>query len=230
MVSMQDLISFLWDLMHNDKTKSQFERDPHGTLSDHGLSGVTSCDVRDAQMMMQDQGMAHPREGWAASAGHDNAIDEIRHTSTYQVDRSSHIDYHNDQQFTVVDIDDRDTLVNDSFNGDETTTVTAIQDNDTINHNTDVDVTHVEDSFNDGAAEEPAADTPDQSTVDSSDPVTLPDASPDPDLDPDADASPDEDAAADPLANPDPDPDPSPCPPDVETVDGAGEELDTSVV
>jgi hypothetical protein len=243
---MQDLIRFLWDLMHNDQTKSQFERDPHGTLHDCGLSGVTARDVQDAQMIIQDQGIAHPREGSPASAGSDNPVDEIRHTSTYQVDRSTHIDYYNNQQFTVVDIDDRDTLVNDSYNGD--TNVVAVQDNDTINHNTDIDVTNVEDSFNDGSADEPATDPSGQSPVDSSDPVgssdpvTLPAESPDPAADPaadadaatdaDADGSADADADADSAAEPEPDPDqePSSYAPDADGVNAGSEELDPSVV
>jgi len=201
MVSMQEIIAFLWNLMRDDEARTQFEQDPTGTLAHCGLTGVTARDIQDAQMVMQDSGLAQPRAGGPASSGSDSAVEEIRHTSvSYEVNRSTNIEYTHTETFTVVDIDDRDTIIN----GDMTNNVTAIQDNDTIN--ADVDVINVEDSFNDGAAppvEESPADTP---------PATEPSDAADPDSPPQAESEPEagsESSEADPEPDPEPEPEPA---------------------
>jgi hypothetical protein len=231
MVSLSEVIAFLWNLMHDDEARSNFEQDPQGALDDCGLSGVSARDIQDAQMVMQNSGLAHPREGSSGSGGHSSPIDEIRHTSTtYEIDRSMTID--NNQVFTVVDIDET-TTVNDSFNsGDTTNDVTAIQDNDTTTSNTAVDVTDIEDSFNDDAPEQDTADEPDQSAVDTSGAATDPDA--DTTADPDAEddtalPTDDEDGAFHTLPAPAPAPDPEPVAPDAEDGVYADEELDAAV-
>lgn len=145
MTSLPALIDFLMSLMRDEKTQLDFERDPDGVLADKELAGVTADDVRDAQLMMSDSGSAHPRHG-AGSGGYNDPVQEIRHTTTtFEIDQSRHTEIGDvNQQFTIFDIDDRDTTVVDSFNSDDDTDVVAIQDNDTI------DVTNVEDSFNEG--------------------------------------------------------------------------------
>jgi hypothetical protein len=132
MASIAEVIDFLMSLMRDDDARKQFERDPDATLTDHGLENVTGQDVRDARLMMADEGMVNPRTGGGArpERGHDrDAVREIQHTSSnFQV---------GDVTTTVITINDNDTVVVDSFNTD----VTAIQDNDT----TDVDVINIED-------------------------------------------------------------------------------------
>ncbi|HEU5108448.1 MAG TPA: hypothetical protein VFT95_07805, partial [Micromonosporaceae bacterium] len=95
--------------------------------------GVTGQDVRDARLLMADNGaMRCTSDEWTSSTHHD-AVREIQHTTKhYEV---------TDQTFNFVSIDDRDTLINDSFNDSfnsdddgvdtDTTNVVAIQDNDT---------------------------------------------------------------------------------------------------
>jgi hypothetical protein len=233
MVSMSDVVAFLWNLMHNDAAKSHFEHDPQGALDECGLGGVTARDIRDAQMVMQDQGLAHPSGGGPTSGGHDDPVDEIRHTSTtYEIDRSMTID--NNQVFTVVDIDQ--TTIND----DSTTEVTAIQDNDTTTNN--VEVTAIDDSFNDDSS---AQDTEDDSETSdtATDSDADEDAAADPDAEDDTSVHADEDTADDSEADTSldtededgayhtlPAPDAEPVTEDAEVVGCyAGEEMDSPV-
>ena len=155
MASISDLIDFLMSLMRDEKTKAEFDRDPNAALSDKGLGDVTTQDVRDAQLIMADDGAARPRPGSSDGSRSNDPVQEIRHTTnTFEIDQSRHVgDVTIDQ--TVIGIDDRDTTVIDSFNSADE--VTAIQDNDTI------DVTNVEDSFNEvpegGTSPEEPVDT-----------------------------------------------------------------------
>ncbi len=70
MLSLSSLIEFLLDMLRDEATKAEFERDPSGTLAARGLSGVTAQDVRDVQPMLADVGgvqrVAH--DGGHASA------------------------------------------------------------------------------------------------------------------------------------------------------------------
>jgi len=165
-MSISDLIDFLLDLMTDEETQREFAGDPEGTLAGKGLSDVSAQDVRDARLVMADDGTARPRhDGGYGGGGGNDPIREIRHTTnTFEIDQSR-----TDINQTVldVDIDDRDTTIVDSFNGDEETNVVAIQDNDVTNN--DLDVINIEDSFNDdGSIGEPT----EESTVD--EPETLP--------------------------------------------------------
>lgn len=136
MASIAEVIDFLMSLMRDDKTRHQFERDPDATLADRGLENMTGQDVRDARLMMADEGTVSPRtEGSRPERGHADrdAVREIQHTATnFQV---------GDVTTTIITINDNDTVVVDSFNTD----VTAIQDNDT----TDIDVLNIEDDKDD---------------------------------------------------------------------------------
>jgi hypothetical protein len=159
MASMSDLIDFLMSLMRDEKTKAEFDRDPNATLSGRGLGDLTTQDVRDAQLIMADDGAARPRPGSSDGSRSNDPVQEIRHTTnTFEIDQSRHVgDVTIDQ--TVIGIDDRDTTVIDSFNSADE--VTAIQDNDTIDVTNDV--TTVVDSFNEvpegGTSPEEPVDT-----------------------------------------------------------------------
>jgi hypothetical protein len=138
MSAIASLIDFLMGLMRDEKTRLEFERDPEAGLADRGLENVTGQDVRDARLMMADDGMARPRAGAARQerGGDDDVVREIRNTTNnFEVNT------------TVVAVDDRDTtVIVDSFNSD--TDVVAIQDNDVIDNSTetDVDVISIEDN------------------------------------------------------------------------------------
>jgi hypothetical protein len=149
MTSISALIDFLMSLMRDEDTKREFDKNPEGTMTDHGLQDVSAQDVRDARLIMADEGSARPREGGDSAGGGNydggfgggngagSAVREIVHTTnTFEIDQSR----------LTINVDNSRTNILDSFNSQDT--VTAIQDNDTVNN--DVDVVNVEDSFNDG--------------------------------------------------------------------------------
>jgi hypothetical protein len=161
MTSISALIDFLMSLMRDEDTKRAFDKNPEGTMADRGLQDVSAQDVRDARLIMADEGSARPREDggdYRASGHHEggltgggngagSAVREIVHTTnTFEIDQSR----------LTINVDNSRTNILDSFNSQDT--VTAIQDNDTVNN--DVDVVNVEDSFNDGDKPEDAEEKP----------------------------------------------------------------------
>jgi hypothetical protein len=171
MQSVSTLIEFLMNLLRDEDAQAEFEQDPQAALAASGLGNVSGQDVRDARLIMADDGAAHPRDGGASShhvrSDHD-AVHEIRHT-TLNYEAGEHGSYHHntvgdvDQTFNIVNIDDRDTLVVDSFNsdddgidnkggeisesvlaGDDLNGVVGVDNSDA----TDVDVVAINESFN----------------------------------------------------------------------------------
>ncbi|HWM04040.1 MAG TPA: IniB N-terminal domain-containing protein [Actinophytocola sp.] len=202
MTSMSALIDFLMSLMRDEQTKMDFERNPEGRLKDEGLDGVTAQDVRDARLVMADEGSAHPRSGYSSDDDSNDPVQAIRHTTTtYEVDRSQHVHADVDQQFNILSIDDRDTTVIDSFNSEDT--VTAIQDNDTT------EVINIEDSFNEEETEEPT-ESPESPEGPTDDPAESPEAGEDGPTEPLEDVE-DPEVSIDPV-----EPDPSDVPFDTE--------------
>jgi hypothetical protein len=129
MQSVSALIEFLMNLLRDEKAQAEFEQHPQATLAEHGLHNVSGQDVRDARLIMADDGAVHPRHGSGRSHHHarnehDDPVREIRHT-TQQYEASEHAgSYHYtvgdvSQTFTTVNVDDRDTRVVDSFNSDD---------------------------------------------------------------------------------------------------------------
>ena len=193
MTALSEVAAFLLSLMRNDKTKAAFARDPDGTMAEHGLHGVSGQDVRDAHLMMCDDGSVHPKPGHGGGGGgggghHDDPVHAVQHIynnyEVTEVDASSHTSI---GEINVLNIDDRDTTVIDSFNSDDDTNVVAIQDNDTTNNvddhstNTDVDVTNVEDSFNEGPSTDVQNDVhTDHEVVTDPAPQAIEDPAPDP--------------------------------------------------
>jgi hypothetical protein len=146
MSSLTGIIDFLVGLMRDDKASAAFEQNPQAALQSNGLGGVTGQDVRDARMIMRDEGGLRPCGPGSSHSGSDDPVREIRHTTkNYEVENHYQ---HTEQTFNLIDIDDRDITIVDSFNSNDnnTTDVVAIQDNDQI--------TNVQDSFNDVAVEE----------------------------------------------------------------------------
>src|SRR5215470_2450884 len=157
MMSVSALIDFLMKLMRDDDAKAAFDHDPQGTLDKHGLGGVSGQDVRDARLIMADDGGVRAKPGHGHSSGsgsrHDDPIREIHHTATnYVINEGTVVG----GDVTVINIDDRDTTVVDSFNSHDTTNVdvTAIQDNDVTNVN-------IKDSSGKESKDDPAKGEPD---------------------------------------------------------------------
>lgn len=156
MSSLSALIDFLVGLMRDEDAHQAFEQNPQAELASKGLAGVTGQDVRDARMIMRDDGGLRPTSGsHGSSHGGSDPVREIHHTTThYQVDEHYQ---HVDQTINLINIDDRDTTVVDSFNSNDNndTDVVAIQDN---SHDTTIEV---DDSFNDEPDDEPDPAAPD---------------------------------------------------------------------
>ncbi len=149
MIALSDVIAFLVSLMGDEAKRAEFDEDPQGSLQAAGLGGLTGQDVRDAELEMRDSGML--RDGGSGGGGgssrpqSDDPVREIQHTTThYQVTEIAP---------QIIQIDDRDTIFNDSFNSDDDITVIddsfndsssvendviAIQDNDTVVNDNDV--------------------------------------------------------------------------------------------
>jgi len=198
MSSLSALIDFLVSLMRDDDAQADFDRDPQAALARGGLGDVTGQDVRDARMVMRDSGCLVPAGGshGARHGGSHDPVREIHHTTAnYHVDAN----YQRvDQTFNLVNIDDRDTTVIDSFNSNNNNNndvdTVAIQDNsqeNTTSNNTNIDI---DDSLN----REPAPDTP---ATDVDEPVT---AEPDPIEEPDGDEPVTEEPVVDEEHHPEP--------------------------
>jgi hypothetical protein len=172
MASISALIDFLMGLMSDEDTKRAFAGNPDQTLADKGLRDVSAQDVKDARLIMADQGACRPRpdggggsqpsgyhDGGFAAGGSNTAVREILHTTnTFEIDQSKHIDQN------IFNIDNHRTTIVDSFNSQDK--VIAIQDNDVTN-NTDVDVnTGDEDDERDDDKTDDSSDSPDDSTDD----------------------------------------------------------------
>jgi hypothetical protein len=182
MQTVSALIDFLMSLMRDDDTKAAFEKDPQATLKANGLEGITGDDVRDARLIMADNGDVRAT-GHGSGPGGSDPVREIHHTTrTYEVTEHNSVT-NVDQTFNLLSIDDRDTVISDSFNkGDVENNVVAIQDNDTTNNdttNTDIDVLDI-DVTNPpgGGTESPTEPTPEPGL----EVIQLPAAEPEPGL------------------------------------------------
>jgi hypothetical protein len=172
-LAFSDIIDFLLRLVRDDDARTQFDRDPQGTLARAGLDGVTGQDIRDARLQLADSGAVSATDGHHASypAGND-PVREIGYTTAHYTadehvrhdaaDPSGAVDH--GSSTTVFSIDDRDTLffqsisdddvtltdnsvsVTDSFNQDNSS-VTAIQANNSSDlFNSDDDVVAIQDN------------------------------------------------------------------------------------
>jgi hypothetical protein len=172
MLALSDLIDFLLALMRDPATAAEFENDPDATLAARGLQDVSTQDVRDARLMLEDDGVA-PTGSSPAPDG-DDPIREIEHT------RANYTAEHHHpapvepvglvaQAAAPITIDDRDTFIIDNSDDDITVIRDAFNtDNGVINNDViaindsfndltqnDVDVLDIDDSFNDGAPIDP---------------------------------------------------------------------------
>ena len=172
MASISALIDFLMNLMSDEDTKRSFAGNPEQTMADKGLRDVSAQDVRDARLIMADQGSCRPRpdggsqangyhDGGLAAGGGSSAVREILHTTnTFEIDQSRHTDVNQN----IFNIDNHRTTIIDSLNSQDK--VIAIQDNDVTN-NTDVDVNTGEDETDDTTEDkaDDGTDTPDDTEV-----------------------------------------------------------------
>ena len=174
MLALSDVIDFLLELLRDENKRAAFEDDPHGALHDAGLDGISGQDVRDAQLVMADSGAARPTSdgpssgGGGGGGGSADAVTQITHvTRTYQAG----------PEVTIVQVDDRDTIINDSFNSDDD--ITVINAEDSFNSSVENDVTAIQD--NDTIINDNDTISDDDSVVVVEDGADLPEGEPAPD-------------------------------------------------
>src|SRR5215468_259432 len=90
MMSVSALIEFLMNLMRDDNAKAEFDQNPQGTLDKHGLGDVSGQDIRDARLIMADDGgvrhkSGHHGSGSGSGSRGDDPVREIHHTTTNYV-------------------------------------------------------------------------------------------------------------------------------------------------
>jgi hypothetical protein len=151
-LDLKALIEFLANLLGDDAAQAEFAQDPEGTLARAGLGDVTGQDVRDARLLMADNGSARAGDGVGPGPGGDDPVGEISYTArNFSATEGASgptggFDF-GSLSFTnnFFSVDDRDT----TFTDNSTTDVTFVQDsfNET---DTTIDVTSInaEDSFN----------------------------------------------------------------------------------
>lgn len=208
MYALSDVIDFLLSLLRDDSALAAFEEDPQGALDAAGLQGLSGQDVRDAQLVMADNGSARPNSDGGSSGGGGggggDAVSQITHVTRH---------YHAAPETTIVQVDDRDTIINDSFNSDDDFTVIndsfnssvendviAIQDNDTVVN----DVTAIQD--NDTVVQD--NDTVVQNGEPAPEPLRSEGISTEDIVGPEPEPEPVFEAAVEPVAEPEPEPEP----------------------
>ena len=168
MLALSDLIEFLLELMRDPAAAAEFENDPDATLAARGLQDVSAQDVRDARLMLQDDGVQ--ATGNTAAPGGDDPIQEINHTrANYSAEHhhpapvepvglvahaAAPITIDDRDTFIIDNSDDDITVIRDAFNTDNSVNnndVLAINDSFNDLTRNDVDILDIDDSFNDGA-------------------------------------------------------------------------------
>ncbi len=122
MLSITELIDFLMSLLRDPEAQAAFQQDPQGTLAANGLAGVSAEDVRDARLLLADGGDARDSgagPGAAQRGGDDDPIREINYTTQHYVAApEAGTGDVGDTITNIVNVDDRDTFIVDSFNED----------------------------------------------------------------------------------------------------------------
>jgi hypothetical protein len=122
MLSITELIDFLLGLLRDPGAQAAFEQDPQGTLAANGLAGVSAEDVRDARLLLADGGQVRDAGSGTAPRGDHDPVREINYTTQHYVaapaaDGAGGGEV-GDRITNIVNIDDRDTFIVDSFNED----------------------------------------------------------------------------------------------------------------
>jgi hypothetical protein len=143
-LSLSSLIDFLLDMLRDEATQAEFDRDPSATLAARGLADVTAQDVRDVQPMLADVGgvqrVVHDTGGTHAAAvrhrgdggdggygGGPDVVREIHQVTrefvvsrpvTYVTEEHTHNSFTEFRTDNSVHAGDGATVVQNSFNQD----------------------------------------------------------------------------------------------------------------
>jgi hypothetical protein len=171
MLSVSSLIEFLLGLLRDAEAQAEFARDPQAVLARHGLEGVTSQDICEAQPVLADTvGVQIVPGGQSRSQPDDDDVVRVihdvvnRHTVDKQVivkHDAPHYNTYNEYTTYTDNSIHADTVIQDSFNQDNDGVDNkggVIKDSNVANGdqtdvgNTDEDTT-VTDSFNEDNSE-----------------------------------------------------------------------------
>ena len=120
MLSITELIDFLMSLLRDPEAQAAFQQDPQGTLAANGLAGVSAEDVRDARLLLADGGEVRDTGSVGPYRGNDDdPVREINYTTQHYVAApEAGTGDVGDTITNIVNIDDRDTFIVDSFTED----------------------------------------------------------------------------------------------------------------
>ncbi len=113
----KSLIQFILDLLKDPKALAEFKEDPHGVLAQCGLSEVSADDVRDALVLAQDNDDVSFDRDYNTGGGHGGH----HHTPPpppvhHGEDPVKYIDKYVTNNHYTYNVDDRDTIVDNSVN------------------------------------------------------------------------------------------------------------------
>ena len=114
----KSLIQFILDLLKDPKALAEFKEDPHGMLAQCGLSEVSADDVRDALVLAQDNDDVSFDRDYNTGGGHGG---HGHHTPPpppvhHGEDPVKYIDKYVTNNHYTTNIDDRDTIIDNSVN------------------------------------------------------------------------------------------------------------------
>ncbi|MEV1293971.1 IniB N-terminal domain-containing protein [Pseudonocardia sp. NPDC049635] len=115
----KSLIQFILDLLRDPKLLAEFKEDPQGLLASCGLSEVSAEDVRDAIVLAQDNDdVSFDRNystGGNGGGGHSTPPPPVEHPKPGE-DPITYLDKYVTNNHYTYNIDDRDTIVDNSIN------------------------------------------------------------------------------------------------------------------
>jgi hypothetical protein len=120
----KSLIEFILDLLRDPEKLAEFKENPHGMLASCGLSEVSADDVRDAIVLAQDNddvsfdrnySTGSDKGGDHSGGGHHAPPPPVEHPKPGQ-DPVEYIDKYVTNNHYTYNVDDRDTIVDNSIN------------------------------------------------------------------------------------------------------------------
>lgn len=164
MLAFSEIIDFLLTLMRDETARAEFEQDPQGTLARAGLENVSGQDIADARLQLADTGAvstsADDGGGAARSASYQDDADPVREinytTQHYHVEDAGPADSGEapepnlPQSGPDVSIEDRNSFFFQTFNSDDDVTIIDDSFNTIDNSSVDATITNIdaENSFN----------------------------------------------------------------------------------
>ncbi|MBC3194611.1 hypothetical protein H7X46_26530 [Pseudonocardia sp. C8] len=111
----KSLIQFILDLLRDPQLLAEFKEDPHGVLASCGLSEASAEDVRDAIVLVQDNDEVSFDRDYNTGGGHHAPPPPVEHPKPGE-DPAEYIERYVTNNHYTYNVDDRDTIVDNSIN------------------------------------------------------------------------------------------------------------------